>query len=156
MHAPGGGSGGPGQRAFFVGYVPAAPGGPAAHQGVGLHLQERCFRLAKEKPQVRGLVLRPWASGRGATRKSACWQRGDTRNGRRQTSINSLFPLSRSTAASRRRPVIRSWPSWGDVPRGGAVCKTVPARLGRVGERGGKHYPGLLDKVSRGGRAGKE
>ena len=25
MHAPGGGSGGPGQRAFFVGYVPAAP-----------------------------------------------------------------------------------------------------------------------------------
>ena len=59
MHAPGGGSGGPGQRAFFVGHVPAACGGPAADQGVGLHLQERCFRLAKEKPQVRGLVLRP-------------------------------------------------------------------------------------------------
>ena len=48
MHAPGGGSGGPGQRAFFVGYVPAAPGGPAAHQGVGLHLQKRCFRLAEK------------------------------------------------------------------------------------------------------------
>ena len=59
MHAPGGGSGGPGQRAFFVGHVPAAPGGPAADQGVGLHLQERCFCLAEEKPQVRGLVLRP-------------------------------------------------------------------------------------------------
>ncbi len=59
MHAPGGGSGGPGQRAFFVGHVPATPGGPAAHQGVGLHLQERCFRLVEEKPQVRGLVLWP-------------------------------------------------------------------------------------------------
>ena len=44
------------------------------------------------------------------------WQRGDTRNGRRQTSINSLFPLSRSTAASRRRPVKRSWPSWATCP----------------------------------------
>ena len=32
----------------------------------------------------------------------------------------------------------------------------VPARLGCVGERGGKHDPGLLDKVSRGGRGGKE
>ena len=59
MHAPGGGFGRPGQRAFFVGYVPAAPGSSAADQGVGLHLQERCFRLAKEKPQVRGLVLWP-------------------------------------------------------------------------------------------------
>ena len=66
MHAPGGGSGGPGQRAFFVGYVPAAPGGPAAHQGVGLHLQERCFRLAKEKPQVEG-----WFYGLGF------WTRGN-------------------------------------------------------------------------------
>ena len=32
-----------------------------------------------------------------------------------------------------------------------AVRPAVPARLGCVGERGGKHRPGLLDKVSRGG-----
>ena len=36
--------------------------------------------------------------------------------------------------------------------QGGAVRPAVPARLGCVGERGGKHRPGLLDKVSRGGR----
>ena len=29
---------GQGQRAFFVGHIPAAPGGPAADPGVGLHL----------------------------------------------------------------------------------------------------------------------
>src|SRR5699024_12848747 len=52
-----------------------------------------------------------WVSGRGATRRFACWRHGDTRNGRRQTSINSLLPRSRSTAESRTRPVIRSWPS---------------------------------------------
>ena len=40
-----------------------------------------------------------WASGRGATRKSACWQHGDTRNGRRQTSTSLSFPLSRTTAS---------------------------------------------------------
>ena len=39
----------------------------------------------------------------------------------------------------------------GDGAQGGAVCPAVPARLGCVGERGGKHRPGLLDKVSRGG-----
>ena len=33
-----------------------------------------------------------------------------------------------------------------------AVRPAVPARLGCVGERGGKHRPGLRDKVSRGGR----
>ena len=49
----------------------------------------------------------------------------------------------------------------GDVPRVELFARqsppgSVPARLGRVGERGGKHHPGLLDKVSRGGRAGKE
>ena len=71
MHAPGVGSGGPGQRAFFVGYVPTAPGSSAADQGVGLHLQERCFRLAKEKPQVRGLVLRPGLATRGHPKRQA-------------------------------------------------------------------------------------
>ena len=50
---------GPGQRAFFVGYLSPAPGGPAADPGVGLYLQERCFRLAQTKPQVPRLVLRP-------------------------------------------------------------------------------------------------
>ena len=66
MHAPGGGSGGPGQRAFFVGYVPAACGGPAADQGVGLHLQERCFRLAEENRKSEG-----WFYGLGF------WTRGN-------------------------------------------------------------------------------
>ena len=40
----------------------------------------------------------------------------------------------------------------GQCAQGGAVRPAVPARLGCVGERGGKHRPGLLDKVSRGGR----
>ena len=96
-----------------------------------------------------------WFYGLGfwtrATRRFACWQHGDTQNVRRQTSINSLLPRSRSTAESRTRPVIRSWPSWATC-QGGAVRPAVPARLGCVGKRGGKHRPGLLDKVSRGGR----
>lgn len=33
-----------------------------------------------------------------------------------QTSTSLSFPPSRSTAASRRRPVIRSWPSWATCP----------------------------------------
>ena len=37
------------------------------------------------------------------------------------------------------------------APRG-ALCKTDPARLGRVGERGGEHRPGLRDTLSQGGR----
>ena len=40
---------GPGQRAFFVGYLSPAPGGPAADPGVGLYLQERCFRLKQNR-----------------------------------------------------------------------------------------------------------
>ena len=36
-----------------------------------------------------------WASGRGATRRSACWQHGDTQSGRRQTSTSLSFPPSR-------------------------------------------------------------
>ena len=101
MHAPGGGSGGPGQRAFFVGYVPAAPGGPAAHQGVGLHLQERCFRLAEEKPQVRGLVLRPGLLDAG--------QRGGLPAG------NAGTPK----AAGGKRPPVYHFPHPGAQPQAG-------------------------------------
>ena len=57
-----------------------------------------------------------WAFGRGATRRFACWRHGDTRNGRRQMSTNLLLPRSRSTAESRTRPVIKSWPSWATCP----------------------------------------
>ena len=57
-----------------------------------------------------------WAFGRGATLKFACWQPGGTRNATRPTSTSLLFPLYRSTAKSRRRPVQRSWPLWAMCP----------------------------------------
>lgn len=66
MHAPGSGSGGPGQRAFFVGYVPTAPGGSAADQCVGLYLQKRGVCVAEEKPKSEG-----WFYGLGF------WTRGN-------------------------------------------------------------------------------
>ena len=66
MRAPGGGSGGPGQRAFFVGYVPAAPGGPAADQCVGLYLQKRGVCVAEKNRKSEG-----WFYGLGF------WTRGN-------------------------------------------------------------------------------
>ena len=155
MHAPGGGSGGPGQRAFFVGYVPAACGGPAADQGVGLHLQERCFRLVEEKPQVRGLVLRPGLLDAGQRGDLPAGNTGtpETAGGKRPSVYHFPHPGAQPQAGGGPR---KDRGPHGRRAQGGAVRKTVPARLGRVGERGGKHHPGLLDKVSRGGRAGKE
>ena len=132
MRAPGGGSGGPGQRAFFVGYVPTACGGPAAHQGVGLHLQERCFRLAKEKPQVRGLVLRPGLLDAGQRGDLPAGKRGDTQAAGGKTSTSLSFPPSRSTAASRRRPVTRSLPSWATCP-GWSCLPDSPRPAGTCG-----------------------
>ena len=57
----------------------------------------------------------------------------DTRNGRRQTSTNSLLPRSRSTAESRTRPVIRSWPSWAMCP-GWSCSPGSPRPAGMCGE----------------------
>ena len=83
---------------LFLGYVPAAPGGPAAHQGVGLHLQERCFRLAEENRKSEG-----WFYGLGF------WTRGNaeicllaTRGHPKRQAANVhqfIISPSRSTAA---------------------------------------------------------
>ena len=59
-----------------------------------------------------------WASGRGATRRSACWQHGDTQSGRRQTSIHQFIisPIqehSRKPEEAREKIVALM----GDVPR---------------------------------------
>ncbi len=136
MRAPGGGTGRPGQRAFFVGHVSPAPGGPAAHPGLGLYLQDRGLCMAETKPQVRGLVLRPGLLDEG--------QRGGVPAGDQRP----------SQAAGGQRPPVHHFPHPGTQPetgrgtgedRGphggrtpcGAVCPAVTARLGRVGERGG-------------------
>ncbi len=74
-----------------------------------------------------------WAFGRGATRRSACWRRGDTPNGRRRMSISLSFPLSGSTAESRRRPVKRSWPLWATCP-GWSCSQDSPRPAGMCGE----------------------
>ena len=70
-----------------------------------------------------------WTRGNA---ESACWQRGDTQSGRRQTSTSLSFPPSRSTAASRRRPVIRSWPSWAMCP-GWSCLQDSPRPAGTCG-----------------------
>ena len=131
MHAPGGGSGGPGQRAFLWATFPQLPEALRLIKAWGFTYKSVAFVwLKKNRKSEAGSTA--WASGRGATRRSACWQHGDTRNGRRQTSINSLFPLSRSTAASRRRPVIRSWPSWATCP-GWSCLQDSPRPAGTCG-----------------------
>lgn len=73
-----------------------------------------------------------WAFGRGATRRFACWRRGDTRNARRPTSTSLLSPPSGSIAASRRRPVKRSWLSWAMCP-GWSCLQGRPRPAGMCG-----------------------
>lgn len=121
MYAPGGRSGGPGQRAFFVGYVPAAPGGPAAHQGVGLHLQERCFRLAEENRKSEG-----WFYGLGF------WTRGNAEvcllatrgHPKRQAANVHQFIISPIQEHSRKPEEAREKivALMGDVPRVELFC----------------------------------
>ena len=139
---------------LFVGYVPAAPGGPAAHQGVGLHLQERCFRLVEEKPQVRGLVLWPGLLDAG---QRGGLPAGNTGTPKRQAANVHQFIIAPIQEHSRKPEEAREKivALMGDVPRVELFARQSPARLGCVGERGGKHRPGLLDKVSRGGRERK-
>ena len=110
-------------------------------------------------PEALRLINMAWAFGRGATRRFACWRHGDTRNGRRQTSINSLLPRSRSTAESRTRKPDEARDKivalMGDVPRvelfarqsppgwdvwGNEVESTVPdfwTKCPEVGAKGG-------------------
>ena len=57
----------------------------------------------------------------------------DTPNGRRRMSISLSFPLSGSTAESRRRPVKRSWPLWATCP-GWSCSQDSPRPAGMCGE----------------------
>ena len=70
--------------------------------------------LKKNKRQTVGFTA--WASGRGATRKSACWQPGAIPNGRPRIFISLSFPPLKPTAKSRTRPATRLFPSWATCP----------------------------------------
>ncbi len=87
--------------------------------------------LKKIKSQTVGFTA--WASGRGETRRSACWLPGAIPNGRRQISISLSFPLLRHTAKSRTRPGKRSWPLWATCP-GWSSLPDSPRPAGRCGE----------------------
>ena len=65
-----------------------------------------------------------WASGRGETLKSVCWQQGATPSGRRQMSTSLSFLPLRPTAKSPTRPATRLWPSW-------AICPVWSCSQGR-------------------------
>ncbi len=107
------GNAGPEQRAFFVGYVPAAPGGPAADQCVGLYLQKRGVCVAEEKPKVRELVLWLGLLDEG--------QRGGLPAGDTGT----------PETAGGKRPSIHYCPDPGAQPKAG------PSRTFRVGQSWG-------------------
>ena len=66
-----------------------------------------------------------WAFGRGATRRFACWRRGDTRNARRPTSTSLLSPPSehsRKPEEAREKIVALM----GDVPRVELFARQTP------------------------------
>ena len=132
-----------------MGYVPAAPGGPAADQCVGLYLQKRGVCVAEEKPKVRGLVLRPGFLDAG--------QRGDLPAGDTGTANVHQFIIAPIQEHSRKPDEARDKivALMGDVPRvelfarqsppgwdvwGNEVESTVPdfwTKCPEVGAKGG-------------------
>ena len=155
MHAPGGGSGGPRQRAFFVGYVPAAPGGSAADQGVGLHLQERCFRLAKKNRKSEG-----WFYGLGF------WTRGNAEvcllatrgHPKRQAANVHQFIISPIQEHSRKPEEARDKivTLMGDVPRVELFARQSPPGWDVWGNEVESTIPDFWTKCPEVDRAGKE
>ena len=70
--------------------------------------------LKKNKKGIAGFM--GWASGRGPTPRSACWQPRDTQSGRLPTFTNLSFRPSRPTAKSRMKRGTRLLPSWATGP----------------------------------------
>ncbi len=116
---------GQGQRAFFVGHIPAAPGGPAADPGVGFTYKSVAFVWLKQnRKSPAGFTA--WAFGHGATRRSACWRHGDTPNGRRRifTSLSFPRPGAQPQAGGGREKIVALM---GDLPRVELFARQSPA-----------------------------
>ena len=124
---------GPGQRAFFVGHLSPAPGGPAAHPRLGVCLQDCGFCLAQTKPQVRGLVLRLGVLDAG--------QRGGVPAGDQrppQAAGGQCPPIHHFTRPGTQpetgRGTGEDCGAHGGCAPCGAVCPADPARLGCMGK----------------------
>ena len=109
--------------------------------------------LKRIKRQTVGFMV--LASGRGEMRKSACWLPRAIPNGRRQISISLSFPRLKPTAKAGRGQGKDRGP-YGRPAPGGALCQTVPARLGGWGNEVKSTIPDFGTKCPEVKGAGKE
>ena len=137
MRVAGGGIGRPGQRAFFVGHLPPAPGGPAAHPRLGVYLQDRGLCLAETKPQGPRLVLRPLLATRGHPKRQAA--------NVHQFIISPIREHSRKPDEAREKIVALM----GDVPRVELFARQSPPGWDVWGNEV-EPTPGLWDTLSQG------
>ena len=132
---------------FFLWRLSPAPRGLRLIKAWGFQYKSVAFVWLKKNRKADSWFY-GLAFGRGEMRSLPAGNKRAYRSGRWPISTSLSFHPLKPTAKSRTRPGKRLLPSWAICP-GGAVRKTDAARLGCVGKRGGKHRPGLWDKLSR-------